>query len=277
MTFSKQMLEIAHLPSRIVKSVKINYLYRLYLKKRIRYIEVYRERMNKQIKLGPTESRWRPKTSRWKRIGHLQFQFLVQQRLKPEHSLLDIGCGTLRGGIHFIKYLNPGNYTGIDISPEAIKIAQQLIIKEDLGDRKPRLLITADSQFKEFSGETFDFLFAYSVFCHLPPEEIEEIFQNIGKIMGSESTFFFTFKPAKKFKMDKGKGIKFNFRYPLSYFEELAMKYGFNIRLLEPPSAYNYPEKKRVAKITKNNQITDPNSRGNDIPAPKLHSEREQK
>jgi len=89
--------------------------------KHTRYLEVYRKRMDKQIKLRPEDSRWRPKTGRWDKAGNIQFQFLIQEGLKPELTLLDIGCGPLRAGLLFIKYLAPGNYTGIDISQEAIK------------------------------------------------------------------------------------------------------------------------------------------------------------
>ena len=238
----------------IVKSIKIWYLHNLYFKGHARYIQVYQERMDRQIKLGPRDSRWRPGTTRWERIGEMQFRFLVQHGLRPEHTLLDIGCGTLRGGIRFIRYLHAGNYTGIDISPEAIKVAKQLVKEEGLDELRPRLLLTPDSQFKEFAGETSDFLFAYSVFCHLPPEEMEEIFQHIGKIMGEGSVFFFTFKPADRLKRDKCKEMRFNFRYPFSYLQELAGKHGLDIELLEPPSAHNYPEKKRMAKVTKGKQ-----------------------
>ena len=52
----------------------------------------------------------------WEALGKLQFDYLVANGLKPGHRLLDIGCGTLRGGRHFIRYLAPGGYTGIDIS-----------------------------------------------------------------------------------------------------------------------------------------------------------------
>ena len=130
-------------------------------------------------------------------------------------------------------------------------MAKQLVKEEGLDYLRPRLLLTTDSLFKEFSGETFDFLLAYSVFSHLPPEEIEEIFQNVGKIMGEGSVFFFTFKLPDKLKRDKGKKVRFNFRYPFSYFQGLAREHGLDIELLEPPSAHNYPEKKRMAKVTK--------------------------
>ena len=41
----------------------------------------------------------------WELIGKLQFNFIVGQGLKPENCFLDIACGPLRGGIHFIPYL----------------------------------------------------------------------------------------------------------------------------------------------------------------------------
>ena len=52
----------------------------------------------------------------WERIGRHQFDFLRDRGLRPEHRLLDVGCGALRGGVHFIRYLNVGGYYGIDIN-----------------------------------------------------------------------------------------------------------------------------------------------------------------
>jgi hypothetical protein len=52
----------------------------------------------------------------WDEIGRLQFDFLNGAGLKPRHVLLDVGCGCLRGGVHFVAYLERGNYVGIDIN-----------------------------------------------------------------------------------------------------------------------------------------------------------------
>ena len=46
----------------------------------------------------------------WEELGSLQFRFMVDQGLLPHHVLVDIACGSLRGGVHFIPYLDPGNY-----------------------------------------------------------------------------------------------------------------------------------------------------------------------
>ena len=57
----------------------------------------------------------------WEEIGRLQFEFLRARGLKPRHRLLDIGCGSLRGGIHAINYLETGNYYGLDINLSLIE------------------------------------------------------------------------------------------------------------------------------------------------------------
>ena len=52
----------------------------------------------------------------WDQIGQLQFDFLVANGLRPEHKLLDIGCGSLRGGVKFVRYLQSGHYFGTDLN-----------------------------------------------------------------------------------------------------------------------------------------------------------------
>jgi len=41
-----------------------------------------------------------------------QIDFFRRQGLRPDQTLFDLGCGTLRGGIPIIDYLEPGFYTG---------------------------------------------------------------------------------------------------------------------------------------------------------------------
>src|ERR1035438_2924105 len=56
----------------------------------------------------------------WDSIGALQFEFLKSRGLLPDHRFMDVGCGALRGGSHFIRYLDPGCYHGIDKHIELI-------------------------------------------------------------------------------------------------------------------------------------------------------------
>ena len=78
----------------------------------------------------------------WDHLGPLQLEVLRAHGLRPEHRLLDIGCGSLRGGRHLMRYLEPGNYWGLDISPEILAAARQLVAQEGLAGREPHLHAT---------------------------------------------------------------------------------------------------------------------------------------
>lgn len=58
---------------------------------------------------------------KWNQMGRLQFDFMRRNGLQPEHVFLDIACGSLRGGVHFIRYLKHGNYLGLDKNAELVR------------------------------------------------------------------------------------------------------------------------------------------------------------
>src|SRR3954447_26273250 len=60
----------------------------------------------------------------WKDKRKFQIEFLEGSGLRPDTKLVDIGCGTLRGGIPIIERLDPGNYVGVDVRPEIATEAQ---------------------------------------------------------------------------------------------------------------------------------------------------------
>jgi hypothetical protein len=53
-------------------------------------------------------------STNWEDVGRMQFEFLLREGLQPHHHLLDIGCGSFRGGRFVIDYLQEGHYFGID-------------------------------------------------------------------------------------------------------------------------------------------------------------------
>jgi len=61
-------------------------------------------------------------------VSGLQFVVLYLLGLREHHCLLDIGCGSLRGGKLFIPYLLPNRYFGIE--PE------KWLIEEGRRDKK---------------------------------------------------------------------------------------------------------------------------------------------
>ena len=173
----------------------------------------------------------------WDEMGQHQFEFLKDQGLQPHHRLLDIGCGSLRGGLYFIDYLEQGNYTGFDLSTEVIKAGQRKIEKRGIADKAPKLLVNTarNLKFDFLDSVKFDFLLAQSVFSHLKPEHIDECFDNLHKVMAKNARFFFTHHPGERFKARS----KTDFEYPVSFFEEAAHSRGFEI--VNISSKYDHP------------------------------------
>ena len=63
-------------------------------------------------------------------IAAMTFNLLTTLGLRQHHSLLDIGCGSLRIGRLLIPYLNRGKYFGIE--PAEWLVAEG--IKQELGE-----------------------------------------------------------------------------------------------------------------------------------------------
>lgn len=131
----------------------------------------------------------------WQEIGRLQFEFLKSQGLRPDNTLLDIGCGSLRGGVHFIQYLESGNYYGIDVNQSLLDAGYEIELAEvGIQDRLPRqhLACVGNFDFSVFE-RTFDFALAQSVFTHLPFNHIRQCLEQLSTVMVSGGIFFATF------------------------------------------------------------------------------------
>ena len=128
----------------------------------------------------------------WEEMGKLQFNFMVGEGLKPEDYLLDVGCGSLRGGIHFVRYLEPGHYFGIDINRDLIEAGKGELKKNHLTDKKPVLTEMDNFLFSSLSQE-FNYALAQSVFTHLPLNSILMCIMNIDKVLVWGGRFYATF------------------------------------------------------------------------------------
>jgi len=205
------------------------------------YLSEYANSTNSRVRNNPH----RAVGGHWEQIGLLQFNFLINEGLQPFHKFLDIGCGTLRGGLRFIQFLNSKNYTGIDISNEAIDYSFNVLKIKKLLYKHPNLKVTNNLLFKEFKEQSFDFILAQSVFNHLKEEYIKECFENIGNVMTPSSIFYFTFKKGKIVKRHSIKG----FVHPFSFFKELSTQNGFIIE--DVSYRYQHPYGLSLVKLVR--------------------------
>lgn len=104
--------------------------------------------------------------ARYDFMGASQFRLLCTLGLRAGHDLLDVGCGSLRGGRFFISYLDEGRYCGIEPNEWLIREAIEHQVGNDLlRIKKPRFDYNSDFATDVF-GQPFDFIIAQSIFSH---------------------------------------------------------------------------------------------------------------
>ncbi|MFI6298125.1 class I SAM-dependent methyltransferase [Nonomuraea sp. NPDC050790] len=157
------------------------------------HVAYYRAVMKSDTARNPEAAVGSKSHERWMRLGRLQFDYLVGHGLRPEHRMLEIGCGNLRAGRLFIDYLEPGNYYGLDISPDILVAAQETLVTHGLQGRLPHLTPVRDLRLAFLPDAYFDVVHAHSVFSHSPLEVIEECFRHVGRVMKPDGWFDFTF------------------------------------------------------------------------------------
>lgn len=129
---------------------------------------------------------------KWSEIGQLQYNFLLQQGLQSHHKLLDIGCGCLRGGLHFINYLEANRYYGLDVNASLIKAAWQEVKLANLEAKNPHLIVNDKFEIACFQQQ-FDFMLSVSVFTHLPMNIIIRCLSEVQKNLTSSGKYYSTF------------------------------------------------------------------------------------
>ena len=193
----------------------------------------------------------------WDVLGQLQLDFMICEGLKPHHKLLDIGCGSLRGGVHFIRYLDVGNYVGIDSNITLLDAGYEIEVAScGLEERMPRENLICTSDFDPpFPDGAFDFALAQSVFTHVTLNTIRKCFERIACKIKADSAFYATFfeipdnvLSAEPFRHDPGGVITHGSRDPYHYrFEDL--KYAASQHLWTPRyiGGWNHPRGQHIA------------------------------
>ena len=131
-------------------------------------------------------------TAFWEELGRLQLDYLVENGLQPSHYLLDVGCGPLRAGVHFIGYLEPGHYAGIDKRSDNLERARKVELpRHRLEAKNPLFLVNGAFEFTRL-GQTFDYAIAQSVFTHLPLNQIMRCLVEMERVLRPGGKFFAT-------------------------------------------------------------------------------------
>jgi SAM-dependent methyltransferase len=125
----------------------------------------------------------------WRMKRDFQIEFLRRAGLSRGHYLLDIGCGTLRGGIPIIDYLEKGHYYGLESRPDVLKEGRRELAKARLESKQPVLIAEPDILRVRLERQ-FDYAWAFSVLIHMTDEILEGCIALVAGSLAPDGVFY---------------------------------------------------------------------------------------
>src|SRR5882724_1042109 len=180
-------------------------------------------------------------------VAAMQFNLLTTFGLREHHSLLDIGCGSLRAGRLFIPFLLPGHYFGLE--PNAWLLEQG--VKREIGRdqvriKRPVFNHNGDFQLTVFDRQ-FDYLLAQSIFSHAAPPQIEKCLREAMKVMHPNSVFFATYVAGE----NNHEGSEWVYPECVNYTEERMLQFAKDAGLRAAPHPWQHPNDQCWLMITR--------------------------
>jgi hypothetical protein len=132
-------------------------------------------------------------------IAAMAFNLLTTLGLRQHHSLLDVGCGSLRIGRLLIPYLNRGKYFGVEPNKWLVEEGIKRELGEALLEIKRPTFFFSDSP--ETIGEAkiaFDFAVAQSIFSHSGLDLIKAWLSAISRSLAEDGALVATFLLGKE-------------------------------------------------------------------------------
>lgn len=145
----------------------------------------------------------------WKMKREFQIDFLLKCGLRPSDRLVDVGCGTLRGGLPLIGYLEAGHYIGVDPREEALASAQRELQVAGLSHKRPRL-IQSDLADQLELGHRVDFIWAFSVLFHMDDDRLDDCLRFVFQHLAPAGRFYANMKVGEG---EDGRWREFPVRY----------------------------------------------------------------
>jgi SAM-dependent methyltransferase len=159
----------------------------------------------------------------WAMKRRFQFRFLTAQGLRPEHRLLDIGCGTLRGGIPLIEYLQTGHYAGFEARAEVLEEGRKELAEAGLEHKRPSLIHASDPAEVQLE-EPVEVAWAFSVLIHMSDEVADACLALVARSLTEPGAFYANVNPGER--RDGSWGEFPLVTRPLEFYERLAAAHG---------------------------------------------------
>jgi SAM-dependent methyltransferase len=126
----------------------------------------------------------------------MTFNLVTTLGLRQYHSLLDVGCGSLRIGRLLIPYLNRGKYFGVEPNEWLVKEG----IERELGEallqiKRPTFFFSDSPETVAQAKISFDFALAQSIFSHCGLDLIRDWLSAVSRSLVQDGALLATFLP----------------------------------------------------------------------------------
>jgi SAM-dependent methyltransferase len=127
-------------------------------------------------------------------VAAMAFNLLTTLGLRQQHSLLDIGCGSLRIGRLLIPYLNRGKYFGVEPNKWLVDEGISRELGETLVEIKRPAFFFSDKPATVAQAKiAFDFALAQSIFSHCGLDLITHWLSAISRSLARDGALVATF------------------------------------------------------------------------------------
>lgn len=178
----------------------------------------------------------------WSMKRQFQICFLRQMGLRPFQRLLDLGCGTLRGGIPIIEYLETGNYTGVELRKEVLEEGRKELVESGLAHKDP-FLIECHRLDTLHLGQKFDVVWAFAVLIHMDDACLDSALASVSRHLNHDGLFYATVNLGDKAE-GRWQGFPVVWRH-YSFYEEAFRCSGLVVEDIGPLAAFGHIHPRR--------------------------------
>jgi SAM-dependent methyltransferase len=167
----------------------------------------------------------------WRMKRKFQMEFLLSVGLKPSDCLLDIGCGTLRGGIPIIQHLEPSHYFGVESRAEVLDEARLELETFGLQDKLPHLIHVEHIRDCDLGSARFEFMWAFSTLIHMTDEILRDTMALAKRHLSPDGIFYANVNIGEVRQLSSWQGFPVQSR-PGEFYQEACMDAGLSLQLL---------------------------------------------
>jgi SAM-dependent methyltransferase len=198
-----------------------------------RWVDFYAWMLNRQERDNNLasilrEAERRAKSDRHKGLYDLSaaerhVEFMRAEGLVPGDAIVDFGCGFGRTAIPLLRYLEPSRYTGVEISKERLRIADEYVAHEKLQGKNPRFVLSLAMPYA--ADASANMIWALTVVSHMPLGDIKRFLESAFRVLRPGGVVLFDYIISDK--QDKT-SVK-DFRYSVAEMEDACQAAGFRV------------------------------------------------